>query len=498
MLISRVIGFFREWALAHIVGATGETDVYLASFTVPDFMNYLMAAGALSVSFIPLVSPYVNSGEKEKAERLFRGVSSAAGLVLLVLLLLAEVFADALATVVAPGFSTDQLALLATLIRIILPAQFFFLWGGLANALQQTHGNFLYTAFGGIFYNLGIVTFGILLHARYGIAAFSIGVLVGAAVSHGLLQWWGLHKLGISARPLFRFTPELWVDFKKYVWLSLPIALGFSLVVTDEWISKYFASQLESRSVSWLTYARTLMRVPIAVLGQVAGIASYPFLTRLWAAGSYDDYGKVLTREMKKVWALSPLASILLITHAEPITHFIYRGGKFTAEDMVNTADILRNLSIGIPFWISQIMLSRAFYSARKTWLPPLMGGILSLLMIPVYRYFANESQVEGLALASSIGIFLYTVVLWVLLHFHLKKHNPAFSFRGFYLFIVSWSVVVVMSWYLSQFCLLFGLYQGTRLTGLLDVVVTTALLGGFAFLCLRTVFKRLTGEALF
>jgi peptidoglycan biosynthesis protein MviN/MurJ (putative lipid II flippase) len=42
ILLSRVVGFFREWVLAHSVGANSMTDVYYASFTIPDFLNYLI------------------------------------------------------------------------------------------------------------------------------------------------------------------------------------------------------------------------------------------------------------------------------------------------------------------------------------------------------------------------------------------------------------------------------------------------------------------------
>ena len=52
VLFSRVLGFFREWTLAHLIGANAGTDAYYAAFTLPDFLNYLIAGGSLSVTFI--------------------------------------------------------------------------------------------------------------------------------------------------------------------------------------------------------------------------------------------------------------------------------------------------------------------------------------------------------------------------------------------------------------------------------------------------------------
>src|SRR5262249_8088535 len=108
ILISRLIGFVREWVLAHTVGANALTDVYYASFTIPDFINYLMAAGALSISFIPLLSDYASRGEEETAQRLFRALLSWMGSLLIFFIVLAEIFARPLALAIAPGFSPDQ------------------------------------------------------------------------------------------------------------------------------------------------------------------------------------------------------------------------------------------------------------------------------------------------------------------------------------------------------------------------------------------------------
>jgi putative peptidoglycan lipid II flippase len=493
MMVSRVIGFFREWALAHFVGATGDTDVYLASFTVPDFMNYLMAAGALSISFIPVLSPYVARKRKSEAERTYRYVMTRMSIFFLILLTLGEIFASQLAVLVAPGFTDEQIELLTSLIRIIMPAQFFFYWGGLANALQQTHGKFIYTALGGILYNCGIISIGILLHARLGIVAFSLGVLFGAMMSHGFLQWWGLRKLGYSSVPYFSQDEKAKADLKKYLLLSLPIMVGFSLAITDEWIVKYFGSSLETRSVSYLGYARNIMRVPVAILGQVAGIASFPFLSKLWAEGDLEEYSNVLTRELMKVFALAPLAAIFFFTHSLSITDFIYHGGKFTSEDLLVTSMCLKFLGIGVPFWITHVILSRAFYATQRTWIPSLVGGVLSVFAILLYREMAQEWGVYGLAGASSVGMGLYCLILGSWLFFFLRTHSDKISLRPFFVFAAAWSGVLLICAVFSFWATHLGIYTGTRISALLDCAVGALVPGIFALVLLRTVFRKLT-----
>ena len=45
VMLSRVLGFLRDWTVAHQVGSNAVTDAYYAAFTLPDFLNYLVAGG---------------------------------------------------------------------------------------------------------------------------------------------------------------------------------------------------------------------------------------------------------------------------------------------------------------------------------------------------------------------------------------------------------------------------------------------------------------------
>jgi putative peptidoglycan lipid II flippase len=48
VFLSRILGYARDAVIAYQHGATPETDAYFTAFTIPDFLNYLLAGGALS------------------------------------------------------------------------------------------------------------------------------------------------------------------------------------------------------------------------------------------------------------------------------------------------------------------------------------------------------------------------------------------------------------------------------------------------------------------
>src|SRR5690349_22551556 len=99
----------REGAIGRILGASAASDVYNASFQLPDFLNYLLAAGALSVVFIPIFGGYLARGEEERGWRAFSAIATFLAVLLVALTAVLFALAPALARWIAPGFSGTQL-----------------------------------------------------------------------------------------------------------------------------------------------------------------------------------------------------------------------------------------------------------------------------------------------------------------------------------------------------------------------------------------------------
>src|SRR5690348_8398471 len=69
VLASRVLGFMREWLVAHQIGSNAITDAYYAAFTLPDFLNYLVAGGPLRITFIPVFAKFAAENKEEEIGR---------------------------------------------------------------------------------------------------------------------------------------------------------------------------------------------------------------------------------------------------------------------------------------------------------------------------------------------------------------------------------------------------------------------------------------------
>ena len=152
VFLSRLMGLVRDKVVSWQFGAGAESDVYFAAFVVPDFLNYLLAGGYISITLIPLLSKRFEEDEAD-GWRFFSAVFWWAALGIAALTAVAWIFAPELARIVGPGFSPEKQARLAHFLRIILPAQVFFLPGACVSALLYIRKQFLAPALTPLIYN---------------------------------------------------------------------------------------------------------------------------------------------------------------------------------------------------------------------------------------------------------------------------------------------------------------------------------------------------------
>jgi len=413
VFLSRVLGFFREWAIAHQVGSNAVTDAYYAAFTIPDILNYLLAGGALSITFLPVFLEYFTSEREEEAWKVFSIVLTAMSILLVILLAVAEIFAPELTYWIAPGFKPEQHRTVIYLTRIMLPAQAFFFLGGVLSAVQYAQRRFLIPSLAPLIYNGMIIAFGMLLSKRWGIAAFSWGVVAGSCIGNFLIQVYGVVRL--SAR--FRFILELrHPGFLRFLRLSIPIMLGFSLIFVDDWAIRWFGSYLIPASITWLNYGKTLMRVVVAIFAQAAGVASFPLLARSIAEKKWAEMKEELQDALRHViFAMVPV-SVLMAVLSKPIVYLLFSRTRLSLHDMEQTALAMTVFLIGGIGWGVQAIIGRGFYALGDTLTPTLIGSGLTLAWLPVYWWLGRAYLHLGLAAASSLSVLVYTAVLCVVL----------------------------------------------------------------------------------
>lgn len=422
VLLSRLLGYVREAVLAYRAGAGPATDAYYAAFQIPDLLNYLLAGGALSIAFLPMYTRRREEAGREGAEELLALVLGNLGMVAVLATAVLWLASDALVALQFPRFDPHTQALTARLTRIVLPAQVFFLTGGIVNAALMAEGRFAAAAAAPLLYNTAIILGGIFLAPSLGVEGFSWGVLVGAAAGPLLAPL--LDARG-RIRVRWRLAPG---DrrFLAYLAVAAPLMFGQTLLTVDEWYGRWFGALLGEGTVAQLGYARRIMMVPVAVVGQAIATAALPALSALWAGGRTAELNETVERTLKVGIVLAVWIAAFFVVLAEPAVRVVYERGAFTQADSAGVAAILSVVALAVPGWIAQQIGSRAFYARGDTWRPMVLGTAVALLSIPLYLALGRRLGAPGLAAAGVVGI---TANAWATLALARRLHGaPALA----------------------------------------------------------------------
>lgn len=414
VMLSRVVGYIREAYIAYAFGAGQQVDAYVAAFTLPDWLNYIVAGGAASITFISIYTRFLAEKRDADAQKTFSVVITVMSAVMIVGTIFTEIFTQQFVRWMFHGFSPAQVDLTVHLTRILLPAQIFFYVGGVVSAVLLSHRLFLYPAFGPLLYNVLIIFGGVVGGRRFGIASLAYGALAGAVVGPFLASVIGAARIGTGYRPSFDILNPA---FREWVRLSIPLMLGVSLVTADDWILRHYASSGVG-DIARLNYAKRLFGVPIAVLGQATGQASLPFFARLFNEKRLKEFAATVNDSVYRVAAASFLATGWMMAAAYPVIDLVYRRGRFLASDTQTTAIYFFWFSLSLALWSAQGLYARAFYACGDTLTPMAAVTIITAASLPVYSFLFHKCGVVGLAYASDIGIGANLLALAVLLHY--------------------------------------------------------------------------------
>ena len=424
IVLSRVLGLMRDLLIANLLGATSAGDVYFAAFFIPDLLFYLMAGGYMTITFIPILARYFVDDDDEGAWRSFAAVVRPVTIIMTALTVATIVFARPLVELLfvnlsdwlpvsdaAKRLTEVQLDEVASLTRVVAPAQLFFLLGSLLMAVQYARRQFLIPALAPLVYNLSIIVGGLIswIGGSPSPAGFIYGALAGAIIGNFSIQVFGARRAGLRWMPATPWRhPALW----EYAVLALPLMLGQSIAVLDEQFVRIFGQWAGEGSITQLGLARRLNMLPVGMIAQAAGVAAYPFLARLFAEGRHSELATTLRKALQYVVFAGAAATAAVLAASQPAVKVVFERGEFTTAATIGTAAALVPYAFSIPVWGAHQLLARGFYARRQMWVPVITGTIGTAVGVGLYIWLFDLMGTPGMALASTLAMTLYTVLM--------------------------------------------------------------------------------------
>ena len=415
VILSQFLGLIRQRFLVGIFGASNTLGVYLASSRLPDFLFQLIIAGALSSAFIPVFSDFLR---KEKPEEGYEFASTLLSLglgIFFVLALLLMIFAPFFCSLLAPGFSSAQIALMANLMRIVIVGELLFIIASFFSAVLQSYNHFFIPGIAAASYNLGIIIGILTLSSWIGIYAPAVGVIIGSLI-FVLLQVPLIRSIG------FRFHPKALKNvrgLKEVVNLMWPRTLYLGIFQIGTLLTLTIVSLLSDpgRSYVIFDYAQTLAFAPVALFGQTIAQAAFPVLSR-----QREDMtafkATFITSLYQMLYLVLPVSVLFLVLRI-PLVRLAYGAAQFDWPATVLTGRVMGLFVISLFAQALTYLVSRAFYALHDTFTPLLVGLISTLLTLGLS--FAAVSWlhmgIASIAIAYSIGSIFQFAVLFVVLH---------------------------------------------------------------------------------
>jgi putative peptidoglycan lipid II flippase len=418
-LLSRILGFVRDFVIARGFGAGLATDAFFVAFKLPNLLRRLFAEGAFSQAFVPILGEYRNRSGQPRTRELVDHTATVLCFALLAVTVLGIAAAPALVWISAPGFAAEpeKFALTVSLTRITFPYILFMSLVAMAAGILNTWSRFALPAFTPTLLNLSFIGMALGATAWFSppVLALAWAVFIGGALQLAF-QLPALRRIGMLPRLSWRLG-EAWRDagVRRILRLMGPATLGVSVSQVSLLINTVFASFLASGSVSWLYYADRLMEFPSGMLGAALGTILLPSLSAYHARADHAEYARLLDWGLRLTLLLALPAAVALAILALPLIATLFFHGAFTALDVEQTRRALVAYSVGLTGMILVKVLAPGFY-ARQNIRTPVKIALLSLAatqaMNAVFIFACNLAH-AGLALSIGLAACLNALLLY-------------------------------------------------------------------------------------
>src|SRR5581483_5795347 len=225
--------------------------------------------------------------------------------------------------------------------------------------------------------------------------------------------------------------PTLWHDGFRYRWVSpwgnptvqrvikqmIPGTIGIAAFQINVAIVQGIGLFVGTGIVSSFNGAVRLMEFPQGLFGISLATYLLPTLAGLATDKNYGEFRSTLRQGLGTLIFLNLIASVLLVTLAEPIVRLLFEhGGRFTALSTMRVSYALTALAPGLVMFSSVNILARAFYALGDTRTPMkisivclVVNLLLALILLPAYHE-GGPGMANTVTSAINVGLLLFAL----------------------------------------------------------------------------------------
>ena len=413
-MISRILGFARTAVITALFGATGQADIINVIFAVPNNLRKLLAEGALSSAFIPVISEaIIDEGDTPVRSRVL--VKHLIGFQLLIIIpicVISILFARPLVEHVFTQFKDPaQLDLSSKLFAYFINYLLFISISAVLLGVLNSRSRFFIPAVTPIIFSISVIGSLLLLEKRIGVYAMAVGVLLGGA-GQVIFQYPLFRKMGYTLKPSFRFMES--EDFRRIMKQWLPVVATSSVFTINQQVAFILASGLETGSASALSYAVVFWQLPFGIFSTSITTVLFPKMSRQVSQKDLQGLGTTVQYGLRFLFILLIPSAIVMGLMGKEIISIALQRGMFRPEDTAVTAFVLTGYCYGLFSVGAFNFLQRYFYSSGQYAFPFYVAAFVTVVDISLSLILKETwLRVTGLSVANSISFTLGLIILY-------------------------------------------------------------------------------------
>lgn len=410
LMLSKVLGFFREVLVARGFGASQDSDIYYTATNGIIIVMGLLGSG-LQTTLVPIFTEVKRKYGREGKNKFFSKIMSITLIVTLILMVIVFVLARPYARLLAMGFEGRVFDVVVYLIRLGLPMIIFLSFTYVANAYLQSDQVYGPHALMGIPYNFIFIIY-LLVQKHPTVVGMMICTLI-AASSQFLIQIPALRERKVR----FKFQPEFRDEhIIKTFRLVLPIILASAVYQINMLIDRSLASKLAEGSVSSLNYASKVNTMVISVFVVAITSVIFPKLAKAVEERDAQLTGELFANSMNLMALIVLPATIGMMILSKPIIEMLFERGRFDANATILTSGALLFYAPGLLGQSFRMTLENMYYSMKDTKTPMITGIVSVLINIMLNFILIRFLEHKGLALATSISSLFSAITLYIII----------------------------------------------------------------------------------
>jgi putative peptidoglycan lipid II flippase len=429
-MVDKILAIGKEVLTAKRFGVSASLDVFNLAYSFPGII--VLFSGVLAAALVPLYLEWRNRSSQE-ADSHATWLIYVTTLLFAALALICFVFTPEIIQLIGYGFQPREKQLAVTMERLLILLIIIDGAGILFRGILHARKLFSHLYIAPLFVNITII---FLLFFDMGLDIYLLvwGFLIGTLMKT-VYMGIALYRKGFQYGTPLPFDRQ---KMKAFWLLAIPM-LGNSLIGNSNMlIDQVMSTQLPAGSISTLRYALRINDFPVQVVITAVSMAIFPFISEEAAAGNKDNLRGIFKYALIFVGFITIPITCLVVLFSEDLVILLLKRGAFDLEAARQTAQTLVCYSLGL-FFYAYAFVNGSFFAALQNTKALFYMGIASLTLNVFFNFvFMHLIGVKGIALSTSVTMFIISIYFIYLLKRRLDISNLSEIFSSFYRMILA------------------------------------------------------------